>query len=107
MSTAHRPTWAPSRGHEEQGGNRLYFSSKYISIKDISVHIKLKRRQSGQGSSNELKKIDVCFNFSYKDTILFFKSNIITKKFNNIKDNFFLYSLIFDSMMISFYYYII
>jgi len=59
MSTAHRPTWAPAKGHLEQGGNRLYFASKFSSAKNQLSYSKLKRRQSGQGFDNELGLLEI------------------------------------------------
>jgi hypothetical protein len=51
MTTAHRPTWAPARGGEEQGGNRLFVPSLMRSSKDATAHTKLKQRQDGQGAA--------------------------------------------------------
>ena len=44
MTTAHRPTWAPAKGGEEQGGARLFVSSRMRSAKDQAAHTKLKFR---------------------------------------------------------------
>jgi len=44
MTTAHRPTWAPARGGEEQGGMRMFVPSKQISAKNQAAHTKLKFR---------------------------------------------------------------
>lgn len=44
MTTAHRPTWAPAVGGEEQGGNRLFVPSRAYSAKDQPSHTKLKFR---------------------------------------------------------------
>lgn len=44
MSTAHRPTWAPARGNEEQGGNRIYAPSRHASKLDMPDHYFLKFR---------------------------------------------------------------
>lgn len=44
MTTAHRPTWAPAKGHEEQGGNRLFFNSSYRSARDQPGQTKMKFR---------------------------------------------------------------
>ena len=51
MTTAHRPTWAPARGGEEQGGNRMFVPSLMRSSKDATAQTKLKMRQDGQGAS--------------------------------------------------------
>ncbi|EIE20962.1 Cwf15/Cwc15 cell cycle control protein [Coccomyxa subellipsoidea C-169] len=42
MTTAHRPTWAPAKGGEEQGGQRIYAPSRMASAKDQASHTKLK-----------------------------------------------------------------
>jgi len=57
MTTAHRPTWAPARGGEEQGGNRLFVPSLMRSSKDATAHTKLKLRQDGQGASGADLKV--------------------------------------------------
>ena len=44
MTTAHRPTWAPAKGHEEQGGSRAFAPSKQYSSRDMPAHTKLKYR---------------------------------------------------------------
>ena len=44
MTTAHRPTWAPAKGHEEQGGGRAFAPSKHYSSRDMPAHTKLKYR---------------------------------------------------------------
>lgn len=44
MTTAHRPTWAPAKGHEEQGGARMFGPSKKFSKLDDAAHTVLKTR---------------------------------------------------------------
>ena len=44
MTTAHRPTWAPAKGGEEQGGTRIFAPSRHFSAKDQPAHQQLKRR---------------------------------------------------------------
>jgi len=44
MSTAHRPTWAPAKGGEEQGGARWFKPSIQTSSKNAPGHTKLKFR---------------------------------------------------------------
>lgn len=44
MTTAHRPTWAPARGGEEQGGTRLFVPSRQVSAKNQASHTQLKFR---------------------------------------------------------------
>ena len=58
MSTAHRPTWAPAKGGEEQGGMRIFKASLARSAKDLAGHTKLKFRQTGQNSGAELQERD-------------------------------------------------
>jgi protein CWC15 len=85
MSTAHRPTWAPAKGHEYQGGNRLYFSSKYVSAKDIIGHTKLKRRQAGQGHSKELENINKLIRLNDRE-IISVSTNSQTIRKNSLKE---------------------
>ncbi|KAK9909813.1 hypothetical protein WJX75_007788 [Coccomyxa subellipsoidea] len=59
MTTAHRPTWAPAKGGEEQGGQRIYAPSRMTSAKDQISHTKLKFRQPGQGAPDLLTKADL------------------------------------------------
>ena len=54
MTTAHRPTWAPAKGHEEQGGARMFGPSKKHSKLDDNAHMTLKTRAIGQMSVKEL-----------------------------------------------------
>lgn len=50
MTTAHRPTWAPAKGHEEQGGSRAFGPSKQYSSRDLASHTTLKlRRDNNDG----------------------------------------------------------
>ncbi len=44
MTTAHRPTWAPAKGGEEQGGQRIYAPSRMTSAKDQAAQTKMKYR---------------------------------------------------------------
>ncbi|KAH9072158.1 Cwf15/Cwc15 cell cycle control protein [Lactarius deliciosus] len=53
MSTAHRPTWDPAQAREVKGGSRQY------SVRDMAAHTKLKFRQPGQTSVDEVKKRDL------------------------------------------------
>ena len=58
MTTAHRPTYNPTKGGDMQGGNKLYFPSKQYSSKDLPGNLNMKRRQSGQGTRKEVSKRD-------------------------------------------------
>lgn len=44
MTTAHRPTWAPAKGHEEQGGARMFGPSKKHSKLDDNAQMTMKMR---------------------------------------------------------------
>eukprot|EP00884_Botryococcus_braunii_P006143 jgi/Botrbrau1/1552/Bobra.0107s0040.1 len=59
MTTAHRPTWAPAKGGEEQGGNRIFAPSRAYSAKDQPGHTKLKFRQPGQSNTADVKDRDL------------------------------------------------
>ena len=54
MTTAHRPTWAPAKGHEEQGCARMFGPSRKHSKLDDNAHMTLKTRAVGQMSVKEL-----------------------------------------------------
>ncbi|EIW80408.1 Cwf15 Cwc15 cell cycle control protein [Coniophora puteana RWD-64-598 SS2] len=53
MSTAHRPTWDPAQARDVKGGSRQF------SVRDMAAHTKLKFRQPGQTSVNEVQKRDL------------------------------------------------
>jgi protein CWC15 len=44
MTTAHRPTWAPAKGHEEQGGARMFGNSQKHSKLDDNSQMTMKLR---------------------------------------------------------------
>ncbi|KAJ9672465.1 hypothetical protein PVL29_025899 [Vitis rotundifolia] len=56
MTTAARPTWAPAKGGNEQGGTRIFGPSQKYSSRDIASHTTLKPRKEGQDTSEELQK---------------------------------------------------
>lgn len=58
MTTAHRPTYNPTKGGSLQGGNKLYFPSKQYSSKDLPGNLTLKKRNLGQGSKVEVIERD-------------------------------------------------
>jgi protein CWC15 len=58
MTTAHRPTWNPSTGGKDQGGNRVMVPTRQYSSKDLPGHTVLKYRQAGQGTADELQAAD-------------------------------------------------
>ncbi|KAF8409766.1 hypothetical protein HHK36_005845 [Tetracentron sinense] len=56
MTTAARPTWAPAKGGQEQGGTRIFGPSQKYSSRDIASHTTLKPRKDGQDTQDELQK---------------------------------------------------
>jgi protein CWC15 len=58
MTTAHKPTWRPAIGGEEQGGNRMLVPTRQYSAKDLPGMLHMKKRAQGQGSLKEQDKID-------------------------------------------------
>jgi protein CWC15 len=58
MTTAHRPTFVPSKGSATQGGNKLYALSQQHSSKDLPGNLTLKTRREGQGTKKDVKRID-------------------------------------------------
>ncbi|PWA39185.1 hypothetical protein CTI12_AA043580 [Artemisia annua] len=59
MTTAARPTWAPAKGGNEQGGARIFGPSQKYSSRDIAAHTTLKPRREGQDTQEELEKRDL------------------------------------------------
>lgn len=59
MTTAARPTFEPARGGKGKGeGGDLSALSKQYSSRDLPAHTRLKYRQEGQGTSEELRSRD-------------------------------------------------
>ncbi|GAB4845900.1 hypothetical protein Ancab_024904 [Ancistrocladus abbreviatus] len=56
MTTAARPTWAPAKGGNEQGGTRIFGPSQKYSSRDLAAHTTLKPRREGQDTQEELQK---------------------------------------------------
>ncbi|CAN6483422.1 unnamed protein product [Victoria cruziana] len=56
MTTAARPTWAPAKGGNEQGGTRIFGPSQKYSSRDLASHTTLKPRKEGQGTQEEIQK---------------------------------------------------
>ncbi|XP_077248164.1 cwf15 / Cwc15 cell cycle control family protein [Tasmannia lanceolata] len=56
MTTAARPTWAPAKGGNEQGGTRIFGPSQKYSSRDLAAHTTLKPRREGQDTHEELQK---------------------------------------------------
>lgn len=56
MTTAHRPTFHPARGGTGRTEGDLSKLSQQYSSKDMPSHTKLKYRQTGQGTEDELRR---------------------------------------------------
>ncbi|XP_008796913.2 protein CWC15 homolog A [Phoenix dactylifera] len=59
MTTAARPTWAPAKGGNEQGGTRIFGPSQKYSSRDLASHTTLKPRKEGQDTQEELHKRNI------------------------------------------------
>lgn len=58
MTTAARPTFEPARGGQGRGEKDLSAISKQYSSRDLPGHTKLKFREHGQGTAEELRSRD-------------------------------------------------
>lgn len=58
MTTAARPTFEPARGGRGKNEGDLGSLSKQYSSRDLPAHTKLKYRQDGQGTSDEVRGRD-------------------------------------------------
>lgn len=58
MTTAARPTFEPARGGQGKGEKDLSAISKQYSSRDLPGHTKLKYREHGQGTAEELHSRD-------------------------------------------------
>ncbi|XP_050461488.1 protein CWC15 homolog B [Cataglyphis hispanica] len=58
MTTAARPTFEPARGGQGRGEKDLSAISKQYSSRDLPSHTKLKYREYGQGTVDELRNRD-------------------------------------------------
>nr|CAG4642196.1 EOG090X0IT3 [Eurycercus lamellatus] len=59
MTTASRPTFAPATGGQGRGETALSSMSKQYSSRDLNAHTKLKYRDLGQGSVEEVRNRDL------------------------------------------------
>ncbi|VDM65371.1 unnamed protein product [Strongylus vulgaris] len=59
MTTAHRPTFHPARGGTGRTEGDLSKLSQQYSSKDMPSHTKLKYRQTGQGTEEDLRRRDL------------------------------------------------
>ena len=57
MTTAHRPTWKSAYGLSDDV-NKGYVPTRSYSARDLPGYLKLKERQWGQGSVDELREKD-------------------------------------------------
>ncbi|XP_065644433.1 spliceosome-associated protein CWC15 homolog isoform X2 [Hydra vulgaris] len=58
MTTAARPTFDPARGGTQKSEGNLSVLSKQYSSRDLPSHTKLKTRQTGQDTTEELRSRD-------------------------------------------------
>jgi len=58
MTKAARPTFDPARGGQGRGEKDLSAISKQYSSRDLPSHMKLKYREHGQGTTEELRSRD-------------------------------------------------
>lgn len=58
MTTAARPTFEPARGGQGRGEKDLSAISRQYSSRDLPSHNKLKYREHGQGTTDELRSRD-------------------------------------------------
>ena len=56
MTTAHRPTFNPARGGSGRSEGDLSKLTQQYSSKDMPSHMKLKYREKGQATAEELRK---------------------------------------------------
>ncbi|KAH6798760.1 Cwf15 / Cwc15 cell cycle control family protein [Perilla frutescens var. frutescens] len=56
MTTAARPTWAPAKGGNEQGGTRIFGASQKYSSRDMAAHTSFKPRKEGQDTQDEVQR---------------------------------------------------
>nr|CAG4645260.1 EOG090X0IT3 [Leptodora kindtii] len=59
MTTASRPTFAPATGGQGRGETALSSMTKQYSSRDLQSHTKLKYRDVGQGSADEVRTRDL------------------------------------------------
>jgi len=59
MTTAHRPTFHPAQGGTGKNESDLSKLSKQYSSRDMPSHTKVKYRQTGQGTTEEVKSRDL------------------------------------------------
>ncbi|KAG0198205.1 hypothetical protein BGX28_008332 [Mortierella sp. GBA30] len=82
MTTAARPTFDPARGKGSQAPTRIY------SSRDLASHTKLKFRQSGQTTQNELNRLDLKAQLQKAEQEHFEKVNKVTKLASGLSNTF-------------------
>ena len=58
MTTAARPTWDTAKGGTSTRERDLSSMSKQYSSRDLPSHTRLKTRETGQGTSDEIRQRD-------------------------------------------------
>ena len=53
MTSAHRPTWAPAKGHDDQGGARLFGGTAMASARNQTAHRRMKVRAAAGAPPGE------------------------------------------------------
>ncbi|CAL0312319.1 unnamed protein product [Lupinus luteus] len=84
MTTAARPTWAPAKGGNEQGGARIFGPSQKYSSRDIASHTTLKPRKEGQDTNEELKRRNLRDELEDRERRHFLTKN---KSYNDDRDH--------------------
>ncbi|KAJ1377446.1 Pre-mRNA-splicing factor Cwf15/Cwc15 [Sesbania bispinosa] len=84
MTTAARPTWAPAKGGNEQGGTRIFGPSQKYSSRDIASHTTLKPRKDGQDTQEELKRRNLRDELEERERRHFSSKN---KSYNDDRDH--------------------
>ena len=80
MTTAHRATFNPAVGGNDQGANRLMVPTRQYSARDIAGYTKLHVRQKGQNNSEDILDMD------YKEKLIS-KEHDIKKKSKKEQDD--------------------
>ncbi|KAK7265925.1 hypothetical protein RJT34_33550 [Clitoria ternatea] len=84
MTTAARPTWAPAKGGNEQGGTRIFGPSQKYSSRDIASHTTLKPRKEGQDTHDEVKRRNLRDELEERERRHFSSKN---KSYNDDRDH--------------------
>ncbi|KAI9076467.1 hypothetical protein K1719_041453 [Acacia pycnantha] len=83
MTTAARPTWAPAKGGNEQGGTRIFGPSQRYSSMDLAAHATLKPRKEGQDTQEELQRRNLLDELEERERRHFSSKN---KSYNDDRD---------------------